>query len=424
LVEHPGSRLRRLAGSRAREVQFHRLLRNDKVRVAEMARAAGEATGLRVRGRDIALIQDTSEIAVGCAKAGRAGFGPVGKGGAVRGLLLHAAIAVDSQGALLGLVDQQVWTRTGGEPVSGRRRPFAEKESHRWLATCETAAARLQGARSLTMVADAESDIYELYANLPQGVDVLVRAARDRHLGNGLMLGETVAALKPAGVIERIIPAAPGRKERLARLELRFAPVSLKRPRDLPRKAAAPELGFYVLDVRETDCPQDVPPAHWLLLTSHAIATKARAAEIADLYRGRFLIEQLFRTLKSAGFNIEEAEIGEPQAMIVFTAFATIAAVSVMQLVKARDGGSGQLTADCFQDDDKPLLAALSRKLEGKTQKQKNPHPPDDLAFASWIIARLGGWTGYYGKPGPQTMRYGLERYHAIKLGAEIAKNV
>ncbi|MFN0194545.1 MAG: hypothetical protein ACKVP5_21650 [Aestuariivirga sp.] len=56
--------------------------------------------------------------------------------------------------------------------------------------------------------------------------------------------------------------------------------------------------------------------------------------------------------------------------------------------------------------------------------KQKNPHPADDLAFASWVIARLGGWTGYYGKPGPAVMRHGLERFHAIKQGAEIAKDV
>ena len=86
-------------------MQFHRFLRNPKVSVAEMAASAGERTGLRAQGRDIAVIQDTSEIAVGGVAAGRAGFGPVGKGGATRGLLLHAAIAVDAAGALLGLVD-------------------------------------------------------------------------------------------------------------------------------------------------------------------------------------------------------------------------------------------------------------------------------------------------------------------------------
>jgi hypothetical protein len=159
-------------------------------------------------------------------------------------------------------------------------------------------------------------------------------------------------------------------------------------------------------------------------LTSHAVADAGRAAAMVDLYRSRFLIEQVFRTLKTAGFNIEAAELADPKAFIAFTGLAMLAAVSIMQLVKARDGGSGQTVEDCFEPDDQPLLLALSLKLEGKTKKQKNPHPPDDLAFASWVIARLGGWTGYYGKPGPAVMRYGLERFHAIKLGAEIAKDV
>ena len=179
-----------------------------------------------------------------------------------------------------------------------------------------------------------------------------------------------------------------------------------------------------VLDVRECQAPEAIAPVHWLLLTSHTVVSLKRAGKIADLYRGHFLIEQLFRTLKTAGFDIKEAEIEDPRAFVNFTGLAMIAVVSVMQLVKARDGGSGQVHEDCFEPPDKLLIAALSKRLEGKTAKQKNPHHPDDLAFASWVIGRLGGWTGYYGKPGPAVMRYGLDRYYAIKLGAEIAKDV
>jgi hypothetical protein len=404
-------------------MQFHRFLRNPKVSVAEMAASAGARTGLRAAGRDIAVIQDTSEILVSGVAAGRAGFGPIGKGGATRGVLVHAAIAVDGAGALLGLVDEQVWTRKGGKRENDRKRPFTEKESHRWLSSCEAAAQRLSGARSITMVADAESDIYEFFVRRPQGLHFLARSARERRLDNGLLLSQAVAEMIISGRIERVIPASPGRKERVAKLDLRFGKVTFKAPEGLP-KATPASLVLTVLDVQETGAPNAVTPVHWLLLTSHVIADVSRAAEIVELYRGRFLIEQLFRTLKTAGFDIEEAEIENPKAFITFTGLAVIAAVSVMQLVKARGGGSGQTHEDCFEADDKPLIAALSRKLEGKTEKQKNPHPTDNLAFASWVIARLGGWTGYYGKPGPAVMRYGLDRFHAIKLGAEIAKDV
>ena len=46
-----------------------------------------------------------------------------------------------------------------------------------------------------------------------------------------------------------------------------------------------------------------------------------------------------------------------------------------------------------------------------------------DTALSSLIsvCARLGGWTGYYGKPGPKVMRIGLADFRAIKQGYTMA---
>jgi hypothetical protein len=73
-----------------------------------------------------------------------------------------------------------------------------------------------------------------------------------------------------------------------------------------------------------------------------------------------------------------------------------------------------------FEPDDQPVLEALSSQLEGATTKQKNPHQKGTLAFAAWVIARLGGWTAYYGKPGPKVMRIGLEAFRRIKYGTTL----
>ena len=106
--------------------------------------------------------------------------------------------------------------------------------------------------------------------------------------------------------------------------------------------------------------------------------------------------------------------------MINFVAAATVAAITVMQLVQARDGTTDQSLSTAFEPEDRPVLEALSAKLEGKTARQKNPHPKASLAFAAWVIARLGGWTGYYGKPGPRVMRRGLEDFRRIKFGTTL----
>ena len=141
---------------------------------------------------------------------------------------------------------------------------------------------------------------------------------------------------------------------------------------------------------------------------------------MVDLYRMRWTIEEFFRTLKTAGFDIEAADIGDPRVMINLVAATTIAGITIMQLLKARDRTTDQQVTDAFDPDDQPILEALSTQLEGDTVRQKNPHPKGSLAFATWVIARLGGWTGYYGKPGPKVIRRGLDDFRRIKYGTTL----
>lgn len=390
-----------------------------------MASHAGEETALRVAGRDVVAIQDTSNLVLGGRRARAKGFGPVGGGGGLGGVLLHPVLAVDAgTGGLLGLVDVEVWNREGGARVAPRRgRALADKESRRWLDGVARAGEVLSAAAAITVVADRESDIYELFARRPANVDLVVRVAQDRRIetaGPETRLFAFSDALPERGRLALRVPAAPGRKARETELAVRFCEVALRKPvngaaRDLPET-----VGLTLVDIRETSRPADGKPLHWRLLTTHAVASLGEARRIRDIYRQRWTIEEFFRTLKSAGFDIEGAEIGDPGAMINFAAAATVAAVSVMQLVQARDGATGQSLGDAFDPADRPVLEALSAKLEGKTARQKNPHPKTSLAFAAWVIARLGGWTGYYGKPGPLVMRRGLDDFHRIKYGATL----
>ncbi len=428
LVARPGSCIRRLGGTRAREIQFTRWLRNSSVTAREIAAHAGAGTARRVGGRDVVAIQDTSELVLGGRRARAQGFGPVGGGGALGGVLLHPVVAVEvGTGALLGLVDAQIWNREGGAKVGPRRgRATADKESRRWLDGMARAGEVLAAAAEITAVSDRESDIYELFARRPSNVHLLVRVAQDRRIETdaegpaSALLFAFSDGLPERGRLALTIPAAPGRKARPAQLAVRFSPVVLRKPqngagRDLPETVA-----LTLVDIRETCRPAVGKPVHWRLLTTHAVTSLGEARRVRDLYRQRWMIEEFFRTLKTAGFNIEEAEIGDPRAMINFTAAATVAAVTVMQLVQARDGATGQSLGDAFDGADQPVLEALSAELEGKTARQKNPHAKASLAFAAWVIARLGGWTGYYGKPGPRVMRRGLDDFQRIKYGATL----
>lgn len=426
LVARPGSCIRRLAGTRAREIQFTRFLRNGSVTATEMAAHAAERTAARAAGRDVVVIQDTSELALGGRRAKANGYGPVGKGGALRGLLLHAVLAVDAgTGGVLGLVEAKVWNRKGGKVTDRRSRKTSNKESQRWLDGTMRAGEVLVAAGNITGVSDRESDIYEHFARRPDNVHLIVRACQNRKIETNdpdqinLLFGH-VDSLPEQGRFEVKIPAAPGRKARTAEIAVRFSLVVLRKPLHGAAADLPATITLNMVDVRETSAPKEGKPVHWRLLTTHAVTNLGEARRIVDLYRMRWAIEEFFHTLKTAGFDIEAADIGDPQAMIKFVAAAAVAAVTVIQLVKARDGTTDQSLADAFDPADQPILEAVSTQLEGKTARQKNPHPKGSLAFAGWVIGRLGGWTGYYGKPGPQVMRRGLDDFQRIKYGTTL----
>ena len=405
-------------------MQFRRLLHNRSVTAAEMSLHAGSLTGQRAAGRHIVVVQDTSELILGSRRS-RQHYGPVATGNAA-GLLLHASVAVEAgTQALLGLVSMQVWNRGRAELAPRRKRATAAKESQRWVESTLRAGEVLAAAASITMVSDRESDFYELFVQRPPNVELVVRACQNRRIEGAEeapdLLFNFIDSRCEQGRFVMTIPAAPGRRARKAEFAVRFAPVAVRRPLNGADPALPETVSLTLVDVREVSVPEDGgAPVHWRLLTTHTVATMDDARRVIGFYRTRWTIEEFFRTLKTAGFDIEEADIGDPQAMINFVAAAAVAAVTIKQLVQARDGNTDQLLSDAFDPGDQPILEAVSAKLEGKTKRQRNPHPKGSLAFAAWVIARLGGWTGYYGKPGPKVMRIGLADFSAIKYGASL----
>ena len=404
-----GVRIRRLGGDRAGEIRLTRFLRNEAVTIEAMVDAAAARTAERCVGRRVLAIQDTTVIR--------------SEGGAPH--KHHPVLAVDADdGSILGLTYACFLKRTGGKKGSRRSKAVKDKQSQRWLDGAARTMEVCVGAARVTVVADRESDIYDAFAERPQGCDLLVRAAHDRALQDGGHLFETVDALPVGGRAELDLPAKVGRKARTAQMAIRFMSASLARPRNGVAAGRPKSVAMTVVDVREVDTPEGETPVHWRLLTTHAVADTAEALAIADLYRRRWNIEQLFRTMKTKGFDIEGALI-EEEAPLTRLAMATlIAAITVQQLVHARDGLQGpnplRPMTDAFEAEDQPLLEAFTAKLEGKTQPQKNPHPKGSLAYGAWVCARLGGWNGYYGKPGPIVMLNGWLHFQQAKHGVAV----
>ena len=422
--------LRQLAGSRAKEVQFGRWLANDKVTSAELIGKSCTRTKAAATGRHVLAIHDTSELNYQ-AHAGRvSGLGTVGNGTDV-GLFIHPLLAVDAiDGTCLGLAHVHHWFRTKKAAPKYPQLPIEDKESYRWLEVAEAGKKCLSGATMVTIVADRESDIYEEWARLPdERTQLLTRACRDRTLATGGKLYAWIEAQPVQGTYCFEAPARPGKRSaHQARLTIRFGDIVIKRPAACSDKNAPEQIALRVIEVKEL--PESVigneAPIHWRLLTTHHVTCVEEALRCVGWYRQRWNIEQLFRTLKKQGLNVESSQIETGEGLTKLACLALQAAVRIMQLTLARDGGGSAQVSDVFSAAEVEVLQRILPTLEGKTEKQKNPYSSNSLAHAAWIVARLGGWKGYASeaKPGPITMLRGLQRLEAICHGWELAREM
>ena len=419
--------LKRLGRGHAGEVRFSRFLNSRHVTADEMLATAAADCAAKVAGRHVLAIQDTSEINYQ-AHAGRCrGLGPVGNGTDL-GFFIHPCLAVDAvRGGIIGLAGGQVWKRDGKIAMHRHDRAPADKESARWTDVMVASVATLRAADMVTVVCDREGDIYGLFAaTTASGAHLLVRAAQDRALVAGGQLLAHADALPERHRYEIEVPEKAGQKKRTARVALAFDAIEIKRPVRAPGDTLPARIALNLVVVREVDAPAGAEPVRWVLLTTHAVDSVETALDMVRLYRLRWHIEQLFRTLKTQGFNVEDSQMVAAHGLMNLVTAALIAAMQTLQLTLSRCGATRQPVGDGFTPTQQRVLARIEQGLPGRTAKQLNPHPPDTLAWVAWIIARLGGWTGYASQkpPGPKTMHIGLTEFQALTQGWLLCEEV
>ena len=238
LAKFPLSPINEACGSWADTQAAYRLFDNVKVDPAEILEPHIKATSKRVAevSGPVLVIQDTVFFDYGKHPKTR-GLGPIGEGRGERGLVMHNAMAFTTSGVPLGLLGQNTWTRPEvpekEEPEKESRRvkrlectPIEGKESFKWLLAMNETLERRPPRSKLIMVADRESDIFELLTEAEQQTHFLIRARCDRKLvpeeneGYESIL-EVLTAVEVLGTMTLDIPSNGKRK--VGRLRLRCA---------------------------------------------------------------------------------------------------------------------------------------------------------------------------------------------------------
>ena len=211
------------------------------------------------------------------------------------------------------------------------------------------------------------------------------------------------------------------RHGRTADIEVRFCPVKIARPKNTLNTALPEYVELYALEAKEraSSVPAGEEPICWRLLTTHCVSTFSDACSIIQWYRWRWMIEQLFRTLKHQGLDVEASQIETGAGLKKVVIMALSASLRILQLTLERDGSSGRAGTVTFSESELECLAVLQPLYEGSTMKQKNPFSINSLAWAAWIIGRIGGWKGYKkaGPAGPITIKRGLEKFQQLFTG-------
>ena len=355
-------------------------------------------------------------------------LGPVGNNKDA-GFFMHPNLCLDlADGFPQGFSDIHFFNRSWGQPGKNARAykqlPLEEKESFRWINQALASGRRLALAAYVLYVSDRESDIFELFEALhTDKSDFLVRLSHDRLLHPDQQVRKISEKLAQCSGQTLLLPLTKSgqRKQRDAELEVKFTAVEIASPKHKARKAFKK---VYVIEAIEkaSSVPANEAPIAWKLITSRKVETLEQAKECLHYYSLRWRIEELFGLVKTQGLDLESSQLTSGKALKNLAVLALQAALQLMQLKEGRERTDKPATV-AFTQEEVDFIGIVGPTLEGRTQKQQNPYPPQSLAYASWVIARLGGWKGLVsqGKPGIKTFAWGIKSFNQQFLGYSMA---
>lgn len=429
--------MNRWSGGKSGQIAAERFFHNKNVSLSDIVSWIGEGCSERSSSGHVLVLHDTTEFNYnnlnGLLKVNDPDVGVISDDKST-GFFVHAALAIDaSNGLPFGLSSVDIWSRRFGHADKAEREykklPIEEKESYKWIKAAEQSKHRLADAERITLIGDRENDIYEyLCKTIDKQTDILIRSSKDRKVDNGLRLSQHLSKLGWYGLASLEIKHNKKRIARQAYLSLRWSKVSINKPANKKQVLTAypAKQTVYVVELQEQaeSVPVGEKPIHWRLLTTHPVNNIEDALQIAQWYANRWWIEDLFRTVKKQGLDVEASQFGRGIALKKLVLVCLEEARKILLLRQARKDCE-HIPADmCFTTQQQDCLEAIQIQVEGKTEKQKNPYVKRTLSWASWIIARLGGWKPAdmnKRPPGVLSMARGLKKFNQQYKGWENA---
>ena len=283
--------------------------------------------------------------------------------------------------------------------------------------------------KSVIHVLDSEGDDYRLFSRaVEKHRRFVLRAAFDRALArnttNGISTTTREFVSKALVAAKRNVTLAkrrrrPGdkrkrtevREQREAELAIRAAPVVFKRPSTCAAAENLPaEVSVNIVMVSEVNAPADVEPIEWVLVTTEAISTHEQILKVVDAYRGRWVIEEYFKALKT-GCSIEKRQAESWEAMQNVLALLAPIAWNLLRLrTLSRTNPEAPATAVLTHSQIEVLRNVSEKELPLNATVR-------DVLLS---VARLGGHLRSNGDPGWFVLGRGYERLLLLEQGYRV----
>jgi hypothetical protein len=430
--------IRQICESESEAKGAYRFLKNKRVSEDDIVRNHQLNCVSSCRGKYVVCIQDTTEVNLSKHRQRIKRDEFIGttnsKSETGLGFLIHPSLVLDAYtGIPYGYSAIKIWNRPL-ELVNKYERqyqnlPIEEKESYKWIEvskqTQETLTDVVQG---MLIIQDREGDIYQQFASIPDAkTDLLIRARSNRTLVDKTKLFSCLDNKKVAGEYEIEVASClkTKRKKRTATLEVRFKEVEIKNS-DKTCKLEEQTTKLYLIEAKEINYTGK-DAICWRLLTTIEVTDFNVAYNCIEWYTWRWTIEEVFKILKKEGFNIEASELESASSIRKLSLMILEVVIKLFLMRIAYQEPELAIEASsCFNEAEIECLEHQITKLEGKTQKQKNPYQKQKLNRYVWCIARMGGWKGYAKQrnPGITTLWLGLKKFDSLMEGWELHKNV
>lgn len=436
LLRHSSSSIRRISPDRATQKGAYRFLHNKKVSEKILISELCDRHTSICKNRHVLCIQDTTEMNFNSHRhriKENSGLGRLDSLQQALGFKMHSTLMLDAdQGNILGFSDVQLWHRPLDMPNRKIRNykvlPIEQKESYKWIKATNESKERLKEASMITFIEDREGDFYEQLSSIASdNVHYIIRSKNNRNTIEDEKAWDILKRHTSTGSYQLTLQTdyRKNRTKQTVEIHLRYATIEITKNQGIKNGNKYPQ--SITLNIVEAYEPNNKDGINWKLLTTHAVNNFEDAFQIVNWYSQRWIIEQMHRLLKHKGFQIEESEIESGWALRKLCVILLSALVRIIQMnIAYNEPEGGQNISEVFNENEVLCLENINQKIQGKTLKQQNINDPNKLKWATWIIARLGGWKAYesQGIPGIIILKRGLDKFNNIYYGWQLAKDV